>query len=110
LHFRGLIVLLCVFLIPAKVWGNTYVPLDDEVYYYLELLEAEGFIQSSLLTTKPLSYKEVARLVLEAEKNSSNKDSYINKIIYFLKKRFKDEVNARRFVKLVERFYMSYKY
>ena len=49
--------------------ASTSVPVGDDTYNVLLRLEAEGVIQSALLTTEPLSRKEVARLIVEAERN-----------------------------------------
>lgn len=90
--------------------GSTYVPLDDEVYSYLQRFEAEGLIESGLLTTKPLSYREVARLIIEAEENSDRATPLIKRMIQQLKERFIEETKQESFFKPMERLYMVYRY
>jgi hypothetical protein len=90
--------------------ASTYLPVDDEAYNILYRLEAEGVIQSGLLTTKPLSYKEVTRLILEAEKNSVDKSIFIKDLVTNLKKRFKDEIGDAKFIKPVDFLYGKYLY
>ncbi|RLC27952.1 MAG: hypothetical protein DRH37_10135, partial [Deltaproteobacteria bacterium] len=56
--------LICVFILlmtGVQLRASTYQDVGDEVYVILERLEAEGVIKSSLLTTRPLSRKEVVR-------------------------------------------------
>jgi len=110
LPFRHLIVIFTLLVFTSAGWAETYVPLDDEVYFYLQRLEAEGLIQSGLLDTKPLSYREIARLVAEAERNLTGRDIIVRSIVRKLKLRFSDELLPRRFVKPVERFYLYYRY
>lgn len=90
--------------------GSTYVPLDDEVYSYLQKFEAEGLIESGLLTTKPLSYREVLRLIIEAEKNSYQSTPFIRNKIQELKERFVDETKQVSFFKPMEKLYAVYRY
>jgi len=86
------------------------VPVDDEVYNILYRLEAEGVIQSGLLTTKPLSYKEVTRLILEAERNSVGKSAFVRSLVKTIRERFKDEIGDAKFIKPVDSFYGRYLY
>ena len=78
------------FIIVSNSFAEEYLPIDDEAYFFLQRLEAEGIIQSGLLSTKPLSRKEIARLIKEAEENSKDKSLYIKSIVKKLKERFNE--------------------
>ncbi len=82
--------------------ASTYLPVDDEVYDILYRLEAEGVIQSGLLTSRPLSRMEVMRLVLEAERNSADKSAFVQSLVKTLKERFKDEIGDAKFIKPID--------
>jgi hypothetical protein len=92
------------------VSASTYLPVDDHVYHVLSYLEAQGVIESGLLTTKPLSRKEIARLTLEAEGNAEGKSIFIQNLVKSLKEEFKDEINDTRFIKPVDSVYGEYVY
>ncbi|MDO8426120.1 MAG: capsule assembly Wzi family protein, partial [Deltaproteobacteria bacterium] len=49
------------------VSASPNVPVGSRVYEYLERLEVEGLIKTALLSTKPISRTEGARLTSEAE-------------------------------------------
>lgn len=107
-YFRcGLIAIFLLVVISDA--GATNVSLDEDAYNLLYLLEAEGVIKSGLLTTKPLSRKEVARLILEAEE-SKPKDPFIVEVIKYLKKRFSPEIKALRYIKPVDMAYARFIY
>ncbi|WP_281753292.1 capsule assembly Wzi family protein [Thermodesulfovibrio yellowstonii] len=93
-----------------SVNASTYLPLDDEVYDILSRLEAEGVIQSGLLTTRPLSYKELKRLIIEAQRNSINKTTFIKSLLRSLKERFKDETRDVKYIKPLYLLYSRYVY
>src|SRR3989304_9706417 len=61
------LLVLCLFL-PALLYAGTApnIPLDSWVYEYLESLDARGFIRSGILSTRPFSRLEGARLTGEA--------------------------------------------
>ncbi len=54
--------------LPALLYAGTSpnIPLDNWVYEYLESLDARGFIRSGILSTRPFSRLEGARLTGEA--------------------------------------------
>lgn len=95
---------------PVCAEASTYVPLDDYAYEVTARLEAEGVIESGLTSMKPLSRKEMARLAVEAEKNSAEKSESVRAMAGYLKERFGDEINGRRFVKPVDSLYVRYAY
>lgn len=105
LWIKFIIVVLSILIIVPSAIADAYLPVEDEAYDIFYRLEAEGIIQSGLLTTKPLSYKEVMRLILEAERNSSDKSLFIQKLINTLKDRFKDESKDTKYIKPIELFY-----
>jgi hypothetical protein len=110
LLFKFLILIVSILLTTTYVTASTYLPVDDEVYNTLYCLEAEGVIKSGLLTTKPLSRKEIARLLLEAERNAEGRSIFIQNLVKSLKERFKDEMVDIRFVKPVDYLYSTYIY
>jgi len=69
------------------------------VYETLERLEAEGLIKSSMLTTKPLSRKEILRLVLEAESNAYESSPFMRGLIQSLKECFQYDSEDKLFIK-----------
>lgn len=107
-----LLLILSLFLIlqaviPPSV-AATYIPVEDDVYEILNRLEAEGVIESGLLTTRPLSRKEIRRLILEAERNSKDKSPFIQNLVKILKERFKYEIGDDGFIKPIDSVYTKY--
>ncbi len=87
-----------------------YIPIEDEAYYILYRLEAEGVIESDLLTTRPLSYKEILRLINEAERNSKDRSLFTQSLVRSLKERFRDEMTDVKSIKPLESPYIEYAY
>ena len=109
------VIIVCVLLIVQTSAASTNVPVDDDTYDVLLRLEAEGVIQSGLLATRPLSRKEVARLISEAERNSESKSLFIQHLVQSLKKRFRDERSGTKhvnieYIKPLDRVYVKYVY
>ncbi len=90
--------------------ASIFVPVDDEVYDILIRLESEGIIKSSLLTTKPLSRKEVLRLLYAAEANSYDRSPALKKEIKKLTARFKDETYYTKYFKPLDNVKLDYVY
>ncbi|GMT47683.1 MAG: membrane protein [bacterium] len=95
--------------------ASTNVPVGDDTYDVLLRLEAEGVIQSGLLSTGPLSRKEVSRLIVEAERNSEGKSLFIQRLVQSLEKRFRDERGGTKhmnieYIKPLDRVYARYIY
>ncbi|MGE5895050.1 MAG: capsule assembly Wzi family protein, partial [bacterium] len=86
-----------IFLVSHAYASN--VPLDDPGYDVLRRLEAEGIVESSILTTLPLSRQEIVRLIREAEKNAGSESGFIQQQIEFLKARFRDDIEAKKYIK-----------
>jgi hypothetical protein len=108
LHYTKWISLIIIILvIIPTASASTNVEVGSDTYDLLLRLEAEGVIQSGLLTTRPLSRKEAIRLILEAERNSEDKSLFIRQIIKSLKERFKDEIAPPKFIKPLEVIYSS---
>jgi len=108
------IILVCLMIVRPSV-ASTNVPVGDDTYDVLLRLEAEGIIQSGLLSTGPLSRTEIARLILEAERNSEGKSLFIQRLIQSLKKRFRDERGGTKhmnieYIKPLDRVYAKYIY
>ena len=97
-------------LLMIAVWvkASTYQDVGDEVYDILQRLEAEGVIKSGLLTTKPLSRKEVVRLIREAEENAEGRRPFIRSLIRRLKTKFKGELDGDPYVKPLDKVRATY--
>jgi len=78
--------ILGLFVFVSSVFASIYVEVGDQVYEYLEYLEARGCIKSGILTTYPLSQKEILRLINEAEEVCKG-DSYIKEALKKIKNR-----------------------
>lgn len=86
-----IIALISYVLVPSYGAASTYLDVNDEANGLLARLEAEGVITSGLLTTRPLSRKEVARLLLEAERNAEGRSAFIRSLVQELKQRLGPE-------------------
>ena len=104
------ILIVSVFLTVPSATASTYIRVDDNTYDLLLRLEAEGVIKSSLLTTRPLSRKEVMRLVIEAERKYGESSIFIQSLIRSLKERFEVEAYNARFIKPVDLLYSRHVY
>jgi hypothetical protein len=94
--------------IDTNALASTYLPVDDQTYEIFYRLEAEGIIQSGLLTTRPLDRKEAVRLLHEAERNSTNSSLFIQSLIKSLKENLKDDLNDTKFIKPLDFVYAKY--
>jgi hypothetical protein len=90
--------------------ASTNINLNDDSYDLLLRLEAEGLIQSGLLTTRPISRKEALRLILEAEENAEHKSLFIRHLIESLKERYRDEMHEVNYIKPLHDMYGQYVY
>jgi hypothetical protein len=109
-YVKPLLLTVFILLIASASGAATYVPLDDDAYGMLARLEAEGVIESGLTSAKPLSRREMARLAVEAEKNSQGKSEFVRSMARHLKERFNDELVGSKFIKPVDSFYLRYAY
>jgi hypothetical protein len=96
--------------ISANASASTYIPVDDRIYDLLYRLEAEGVIESGLLTTRPLSRKEAVRLLLEAERNSGNANTFIQSLVASLKYELRNDLDNTKFIKPLDFLYGKYLY
>ncbi len=102
---------ICLLLpIASPAIASTYLPVDEEAYEVLQYLEATGVIQSGLLASKPLSRKEVVRLIREAEKNSEEKGVLIKQKVEWLRQRFKDDFDETSYLKPLGQIQLEYLY
>ena len=92
----------------VQLRASTYQDVGDEVYVILERLEAEGVIKSSLLTTRPLSRKEVVRLIQEAGRNSEGTSRFVRSLIRVLSSKFRDTQEGTRYIKPLDRVGTTY--
>ncbi len=109
-RFISLLIVICILLFAPDTIASTNVEINGITYDLLSRLEAEGLIRSGILTTKPLNRKEVARLILEAERNSEGESPHILQIITFLKERFRAQIEGARYIKPVDTLYGKYVY
>ncbi|NOZ24816.1 MAG: capsule assembly Wzi family protein [Nitrospirae bacterium] len=112
---KMILAVFCILLLVPPSAASINVPVEDETYDILQRLEAEGVIQSSLLATRPLSRKEVARLIHEAEMNYDGGSLFIRRLIQSLKKKFRDELIGTKhisidYIKPLDRLYAGYIY
>ena len=107
-RYRFLVVMVIPLMIATYVKASTYLDVGDNVYDILQRLEAEGVIQSALLNTKPLSRKEVVRLVKEAERNAEGRSPFIRSLIQNLKEQFEEDFDDIRYVKPLDKVNVSY--
>jgi len=107
LRFSSLIIIIGLLFAPVT-HASTNVETESITYDYLLRLEAEGLIQSGILTTRPLSRNEVARLVLEAERNAGGKSPHIRQIIEYLKERYRAQIERARYFKPIDTLYGKY--
>jgi hypothetical protein len=116
MRFRHLFYSSCVILavvilaLSASAAASTYIPVGDRIYDLLYRLEAEGVIESGLLTTQPLSRKEAVRLLLEAERNSGNADTFIQSLVASLKYELRNDIDNTKFIKPLDLLYGKYLY
>lgn len=82
--------------------------LGDDTYDILLKFEAMGIIQSGLLGTRPLSWKETIRLALEAERNVKDKSPFLKLLVLRLKKRLDIESREVNFIKPIDEFYSGF--
>ena len=106
--YRFLIIIVIPLMITTYVKASTYLDVAGEVYDVLQRLEAEGVIQSALLNTKPLSRKEVVRLIKEAEGNAEDQSPFIRSLIQNLKEKFKEDFDDTRYVKPLDKVKVAY--
>lgn len=112
--WRILAISAILFLISTNfVFADTYIPLDNPVYFYLKKLEAEGLIESSMLSTLPISRMEGTRLTSEALENAEKSDSpYLRTLIAKLREEFKSDLDSERsvFLKPLDAVSVEYAY
>jgi hypothetical protein len=99
---------LIVLHIHSAAYASTYLDLNDEAYSLLSRLEAEGVIQSGLLTTKPLSRSEAVRLLREAEENSRAGSEFLQSLVRELRGRIRPETAGPGVLELPDTAYATY--
>lgn len=105
--------------LPAVSYGavSVNIPLDDSVVRDLERLEVKGLVKSGMLSTRPLSRTEAARLASEAEGEYAFRRQkpglQAGRIIERLAREFHGEVEgyaSGTYVKPIEKAYAEYLY
>jgi hypothetical protein len=110
LRFKCLLslIIFALLLIFADSTLSINVEVSSDIYPLLSKLESEGVIQSSMLTSKPLSRQEIIKLILEAEENAEGRSSVIRKIVKTLKARFESAMDGAEYIKPAEDVYGQY--
>ncbi len=110
----------CLFFIlfivtPAFANTATYIPVKSWIYEYLEELQLYGLIRSGLLSSKPISRLEGARLVKEAitgwdvlPPEEQGRYSTIGYMVQRLKKEFMGDLTPYSYFKPVNTAYGRY--
>ncbi|UCG78072.1 MAG: capsule assembly Wzi family protein [Nitrospirota bacterium] len=104
---------LCLILFAASLSissASTFVPVGDDTYEYLSILEAEGVITSGMLSARPISRSEVVRLINEADERSADRSLFIRSIVRSLKDRYSDDISGGYYFKALDSAGMEYSY
>jgi hypothetical protein len=109
LLFRTLACAVALAIYFSSAMASTNLVIGDEVYDILERLEAEGIITSGLLTTRPITRMEAARLLEEAEKNSEGQGPFVTELIRMLGQEFDSERRAK-YIKPFDKSYSEFAY
>lgn len=117
-RFSLLIVLISILATPAVSYPATSVNVESgsTVYRDLENLEAMGLLPSSLLSTRPISRLEAARLSTEARHNlqalSGRKKERAASVIGRLERELREEADktGALFIKPIDRAYARFLY
>lgn len=81
--------------------ADTYIPLGSPVYGYLKRLDAEGVIDSAMLSTLPISRLAGAKLTTEAMEHTAGTDSsYLRDLVAKLGEEFKVEIKYEQAIYL----------
>ncbi len=110
--YKFLFLTLLIIPLTARISSaSTYVDIEDrQIYNILSRLEAEGVINDGLLSTRPLSRKEVVRLTREAEVNAKGQSEFIKRLVQDLKQRVKPEEFEAGVLKPLDAVYAKYIY
>jgi len=115
-----IIILLLASLLLCSAFVSTNVPLDHWSYGAVDKLIGHGFIDSAMMTSRPVSRLEMARHIAEAMEKAQQldeKNKILLSIIDRLKREFKDELitigvlegaPVESFIKPVEEPYVRY--
>ncbi len=115
----GILFLCIVLALPALSSGavSVNIPAGDSVVRDIERLEVKGLIKSGMLSTRPLSRYEAARLTVESEGEygvlRKKSPSQARDIIERLHREFRGEIEGfadGTYLKPLERAYVSYLY
>ncbi len=109
-RFSSLLIVISLLFFAPDIAASSNVVVESITYDMLLRLEAEGLIRSGILTTRPLSRNEVARLILEAESNSEGKSPRLLQIIAFLKERYRTQTEGARYINPLDTLYGKYVY
>lgn len=104
------LLLTAVFFIADPAVASTYLDINDDAYVLLSRLEAEGVITDALLTTKPLSRREIVRLVLAAETNAADRSKFIQGLVRELRQRVRVDEYQAGTIKPLDSVSMKYIY
>lgn len=117
-RFSLFLIFISILATPAASYTATSVNIEpgSTIYRDLETLEAMGLVPSSILSTRPISRLEAARLLSEAQYNlqtlSGRKKERAASVIGRLERELREETDKNNafIVKPVDRAYASYLY
>ena len=125
MHMKGILFAVFFFFLVSASYGSVSVnvPLNHWSYAALDKLVSMGFVDSSLLGTKPFSRLEMGRLIGEALEKRTEDDEEADGIVVSLLKRLRSEFQeelstlgildgtpVKSFIKPVEDLYFKYVY
>ena len=103
------IIVFCLAFTGSPALASTYVEIEDhETYALLSYLEAVGVIQDALLSTRPLSRREVVRLTRDAKRNAAERDSFVKSQVRALEQRVRPDEFRPETLKAVDTAYVKY--
>ncbi len=97
-----------LFLSAITAEASTYLGINDDSYLLFSRLEAEGVVNSGLLSTKPISRNEAKRLLYEAETNAEGRSIFIKDMVRELRERIQPEQSGADNVRLADSVYAKY--
>jgi len=104
------VVLMCMLLNTSSLFASTYIDSNDEIYYDLSRLEAEGMLPTGLLSTKPVSRKDAMRLLHESESRSEGSSTFIKELIRSLRDLLRPTESSGSDARPIDTLYAKYVY
>lgn len=113
-RFKAALALFSVLLtvsLAGPLEGANYIPAGNQIYRELDFLEVNGLIESSMLSTRPISREELRGHLIEAEDKVRYPKRPVDPIhliaIDRIRKRFRSETVAKSIVKPLSDIYLK---